>query len=139
MVDSTIVAGVVTATFRADQRYSWQRSLFNHKEIGYPDGRGQLGSGGHSMAHITINGEILSVSGGDSADKQLLDDFDEIIASNTTTDTIAIFNLVIATGTIILTGWCTGIAADRDAPSGIAHIPITVTFLVETKNTAGIT
>jgi len=139
MVDSTLVAGSKTVTFRAEDRYSLSRQLFKSKENAYPDGEGVLGSGGHSMGKITISAHLITVSGGDSADKQLWDDLDEIVKSNTDRATVATMTIILATGNLVLTGWCTGFSADRDAPDGIAHVPFTLDFLIKTKNTAALT
>lgn len=135
-----------TVTFRADERYSLNWAVVDAEDLALPDGKETVFiSAGQSITSIDVSGSLLSVSGGDSADRQL---FNDLLLLSRRTMGLRDENDVYLEATltlvlndnppsqVVIQGWIKDFIADRDAVEGLVEIKITFNFLV--KNEADI-
>ena len=148
MTFSTLVVSLPSAktvTFRADERYSLNWGLVDAEDIALPDaGNVFLISAGQSVTSIDISGSLLSISGGDSADRQLFNDL-HLLSKNSMGLRDSSDEYIEATLTLILNdnpasqvvmqGWIRDFVADRDAVEGLVEIKITFNFLIKDNPT----
>ncbi len=146
MTFSTLVAtdpdsNVRTVTFRADERYSGNWGLVDAEELALPNAlEAKLISAGQSITSIDVSGSLLSVPGGDSADRQLWNDL-HLLSKKTmglrdgSNDYLkATLTLVLSASPasqLVLVGWIRDFVADRDAVEGLVEVKISFNFLVE--------
>ncbi len=109
-------------------------------EVALPDAKETFLIGaGQSITSLDISGSLISINGGDSADKQA---FDLLLLSKRTMGLRDASNeYIIATLTLVLnnnpsskviaTGWIRNFIADRSAPEGLEEIKITFNFLFD--------
>lgn len=146
MTFSTLVAtdpdsNVRTVTFRADERYSLNWGVVDADELALPDaGQSKFISAGQSITSLDVSGSFLSVSGGDSADRQLFSNL-HLLAKKTMGLRDGSQDYLKATLTLVLNdspasqvvgvGWIRDFVADRDAVEGLVEIKVTFNFLFE--------
>lgn len=151
LVVTDINSVVRTVTFRADERYSLNWGLIETEETARPNaetaepeaGKALLLSAGMSITSIDISGSFISISGGDSADRQLFNDL-HLLAKDSMglrQSGAGVQPYIKATLTLILNdspasqvvleGWIMDFIADRDAVEGLVEVKISFRFLIE--------
>ena len=151
MTDSTLVATdffstEYTVVFRADERYSlsWLLLEIGDGDLAYPissetkSGKATIVSAGQSLTSIDVSGSLLTVPGGDSADKQLFTTLlplcKKTMGSRDGSNEYLLATLTLQlsdTESVVITGWVKNFIADRDAPEGLVEIKITFNFLFD--------
>ena len=142
MVFSTIVDNGSNNTFEfvADEEYDLTWGLTEYEEGNYPDGIGWLATGGFNGMVVKVSGEAVSNKNTDntSADKQIWDKLIKVARNNDNPGDLdeepQTLTLVLQTGNLVLTGWMVAFNAARRAPDGIAAIPLTIEFKVQTED-----
>lgn len=130
-----------TVTFRADERYSLNWSLVDAEDIALPDaGDVFLISAGQSVSSTDVSGSLITVEGGDSADRQLWNDL-HLLAKKTMGLRDGSSNYLEATLQLVLNdnpssiinliGWIRDFVADRDAVEGLVEVKVTFNFLIK--------
>ncbi len=130
-----------TVTFRADERYSMNFGVVDADDLALPDGKDTIFiSAGQSITSLDVSGSLISIPGGDSADRQLFNDL-HLLAKRTMGLRDAAGEYIEATLTlvlnnnpasqVILQGWIRDFVADRDAPEGLVEVKITFNFLLK--------
>lgn len=130
-----------TVTFRADERYSLNWGVVDTDELALPDaGEAKFISAGQSITSLDVSGSLITIQGGDSADRQLWNDL-HLLAKKTMGLRDGSQNYLKATLTLVLNdnpasqvvgiGWIRDFVADRDAPEGLVEVKVTFNFLFE--------
>lgn len=130
-----------TVTFRADERYSLNWALADAEDIALPDaGDVFLISAGQSITSVDVSGSLISINGGDSADRQLWSDLHLLskksmgLRDGSGEYIEATLTLILSdspASQVVLQGWIRDFVSDRDAPEGLVEIKITFNFLLK--------
>lgn len=130
-----------TVIFRADERYSLGWQLIDNEESALPNaGKSIFLSAGQSITEINVSGSLLTVDGGDSADRQLFNDLHLLAkrtmglrdgSSNYLKATLTLILNASPASQVIMSGWMTDFIADRDAVEGLVEVVLSFRFLME--------